>query len=88
LAAPWVVAHTDATRKRHIETFERKKDADSRHATVKTAIAAGLAPHQRLAIVLLVALDNAAERPFDCLSGDSAELAAAELSLVPSQKGA
>jgi hypothetical protein len=37
----WVVAYTDATGKRHIETFERKKDADSRHAAVKTAIAAG-----------------------------------------------
>jgi len=37
----WVVAYTDATGKRHIETFERKKDAESRQAAVKTAIAAG-----------------------------------------------
>ena len=38
----WVVAYTDATGRRHIETFKRKKDADSRHAAVKTAIAAGI----------------------------------------------
>src|SRR5690348_5526680 len=31
----WIVDYFDQAGDRHIETFERKKDADARHATVK-----------------------------------------------------
>src|SRR6516225_268857 len=33
----WVVAYTDAAGKRHLETFERKKDADARQAEIKVS---------------------------------------------------
>jgi integrase len=38
----WVVDYTDQQGDRHIETFERKKDADARHATVKVDVRAGV----------------------------------------------
>jgi integrase len=54
----WVVAYTDATGKRHIETFERKKDADNRQAAVKTAIAAGIhVPTNKSATITQAARD-------------------------------
>ena len=34
----WIVDYVDAAGKRHIETFERKKDADEFHATVKVDV--------------------------------------------------
>src|SRR5262249_27080093 len=37
----WVVDYTDADGDRHIETFERKKDADARHAEVNVDVMAG-----------------------------------------------
>jgi len=37
----WIVRYSDGAGKRHIETFERKKDADSRAAEIKVGIAAG-----------------------------------------------
>jgi integrase len=37
----WIVDYTDADGDRHIETFERKKDADARHAQVAVNIARG-----------------------------------------------
>jgi integrase len=38
----WVVDYTDADGDRHIETFERKKDADARHAEVSVDVKAGI----------------------------------------------
>jgi integrase len=38
----WIVDYTDADGDRHIETFERKKDADTRHAQVNVNVAAGV----------------------------------------------
>jgi integrase len=38
----WVVDYYDATRKRRFETFERKKDADARAATVKVELRQGV----------------------------------------------
>jgi integrase len=38
----WVVDYTDQQGDRHIETFERKKDADARHATVKVNVRQGV----------------------------------------------
>jgi integrase len=37
----WIVDYTDADGDRHIETFERKKDADARHAEVSVDVKAG-----------------------------------------------
>ena len=37
----WVVDYTDADGDRHIETFERKKDADACHAEVCMDVMAG-----------------------------------------------
>jgi len=37
----WIVVYTHNGR-RHIETFERKKDADARHAEVKVDMKAGV----------------------------------------------
>lgn len=38
----WIVAYTGPSGRRHIETFERKKDADARHAAVKVNITKGV----------------------------------------------
>ena len=37
----WIVDYTDQDGDRHIETFERKKDADARHATVEVDVRQG-----------------------------------------------
>jgi len=37
----WVVAYNDATGAPHIETFERRRDADAREAEIKTRLRAG-----------------------------------------------
>jgi integrase len=38
----WVVDYADASGKRHIETFARKKDADARHAVVRIEVVKGV----------------------------------------------
>jgi integrase len=38
----WIVDYVDQTGERHIETFDRKKEADERHAQVKTNVKAGI----------------------------------------------
>ena len=38
----WVVDYVDQTGKRHIKTFERKKDADNFQATAKLEVKAGI----------------------------------------------
>jgi integrase len=38
----WIVDYVDQQGGRHIETFERKKDADARHATVKINVSKGI----------------------------------------------
>jgi integrase len=38
----WIVDYFDQERNRHIETFERKKDADARHAEVKVDVKGGV----------------------------------------------
>jgi integrase len=37
----WIVAYADTKGKRHIESFERKKEADARHAEIKAGMARG-----------------------------------------------
>src|SRR6516225_7728968 len=48
----WIVDYRDRDGKRHIETFERKKDADARQAEIKTDILAGthVAPSRSITI--------------------------------------
>ena len=38
----WVVAYADQTGKRHIKSFDRKRDADAFHASVATELRAGV----------------------------------------------
>ncbi len=38
----WIVDYTDRQGERHIETFDKKKDADARHAEVKVDVRAGV----------------------------------------------
>jgi len=44
----WIVDYVDQNGERHIQTFERKKDADEYHATVKVEIGKGIhTPHSK-----------------------------------------
>ena len=38
---PWIVDYTDQHGKRHIKTFERKKEADAFHAAVRVDVRRG-----------------------------------------------
>jgi len=38
----WIVSYSDGHGDRHIKTFERKKDADAYHASVKVEVASGI----------------------------------------------
>ena len=38
----WIVDYIDQDGDRHIQTFERKKDADDHHATVKVDVSKGI----------------------------------------------
>ena len=48
----WIVDYLDGEGHRHIRTFERKKDADAYHATVRVEVSKGLhtPPHRSLTI--------------------------------------
>ncbi len=48
----WIVDYFDQDGDRHIETFERKKDADARHATVKVNVRQGvhIAPSKSITV--------------------------------------
>jgi integrase len=48
----WIVDYSDQRGKRHIETFDRKKDADAKHATVKVDVQKGIhtAPSRSITI--------------------------------------
>ena len=48
----WVVDYTDQQGDRHIRTFERKKEADDYHATVKVHVREGVhvAPHRSITV--------------------------------------
>ena len=38
----WVVIYTGQSGSRHLKTFDRKKDADAYHATVRVDVKAGI----------------------------------------------
>jgi integrase len=65
----WIVDYTDADGDRHIETFERKKDADARHAQVAVNIARGThhAPSKSITVA------EAAERWIKAVEAKGAE---------------
>jgi integrase len=52
LKEAWIVDYTDQNGDRHIQTFERKKDADAYHATVKVDVGQGIhtAPSKSITI--------------------------------------
>ena len=44
----WLVDYTDQNGDRHIQTFDRKKDADEYHATVRVDVGKGIhTPHSK-----------------------------------------
>ena len=49
----WIVDYTDQQGARHIKTFQRKKDADARHAEVRVDVKAGVhvAPSNSITVV-------------------------------------
>jgi integrase len=65
----WIVDYTDQDGDRHIETFERRKDADKRHADVKVDIGKGVhtAPSKSLTVA------EAAERWIKRVEADGRE---------------
>ena len=65
----WIVDYTDADGDRHIETFDRKKDADARHAQVAVSVARGT--HQAPSKSITVA--EAAERWIKAVEAKGAE---------------
>src|SRR6476660_1921719 len=46
LREAWIVDYTDQRGERHIETFDRKKDADTRHAEVRVDVRRGVHPRE------------------------------------------
>ena len=54
----WVVDYTDGQGDRHIETFERKKDADARHAAVTVEVDRGIHTAKGRSIALAAAAED------------------------------
>jgi integrase len=54
----WVVDYTDGQDDRHIETFERKKDADARHAAVTVEVDRGIHTAKGRSITLATATED------------------------------
>jgi integrase len=54
----WVVDYTDGQGDRHIETFERKKDADARHAAVTVEVDRGIHTAKGRSITLAAAAED------------------------------
>lgn len=54
----WIVDYTDGQGDRHIETFERKKDADARHAAVTVEVDRGIHTAKGRSITLAAAAED------------------------------
>jgi integrase len=54
----WIVAYADQFGKRHIKTFDRKKDADEYHATVKVDVRHGIHAAESSSITVAQAADD------------------------------
>ncbi len=54
----WIVDYTDQDGERHIETFERKRDADERQAAVKVSVKEGTHTAASKSITVAEAADN------------------------------
>jgi integrase len=54
----WIVDYTDQAAKRHIQTFERKKEADEYHATVRVDVRQGVHTPQSKGITVAEAADD------------------------------
>jgi integrase len=54
----WIVDYTDGQGDRHIETFERKKDADARHAAVTVEVERGIHTAKGRSITLAAAAED------------------------------
>src|SRR5262249_31730331 len=54
----WIVDYVDGKGERHNETFQRKKDADARHAAVKVDVSKGVHTPVNRSITVARAADN------------------------------
>jgi integrase len=54
----WIVVYADQFGKRHIKTFDRKKDADEYHATVKVDVRQGIHTAESSSITVAQAADD------------------------------
>src|SRR5262249_54658776 len=54
----WIVDYTDQNGDRHIETFERKKDADARHAVVNVDVDRGIHTPQSSSVTVAEAAQD------------------------------
>jgi integrase len=54
----WIVDYTDQQGERHIETFERKKDADARHSTIRVNVRQGTHVVPSSSVTVAVAAEN------------------------------
>jgi integrase len=65
----WVVDYVDQKGERHIETFDRKKDADERHAAVRVDVSKGVHTPTNKSITVA----KAAEQWIEYVKGEGAE---------------
>ena len=54
----WIVDYTDQSGKRHIQTFERKKDADDCQATIKVEVGKGIHTAHSKSLTVAEAAEN------------------------------
>src|SRR5262249_3376378 len=54
----WIVDYSDQNGERHIQTFERKKDADDYHATVKVDVGKGVHTAHSKSLTVAEAAEN------------------------------
>ncbi|HTM72164.1 MAG TPA: hypothetical protein VL198_02945 [Pseudolabrys sp.] len=54
----WIVDYVDQHGERHIQTFERKKDADDYHATVRVDVSKGIHTPQSQSLTIAQAAED------------------------------
>ena len=54
----WIVDYTDQSGKRHIQTFERMKDADDCQATIKVEVGKGIHTAHSKSLTVAEAAEN------------------------------
>jgi integrase len=70
----WIVDYVDQRGERHIETYERKRDADARHAAVKVDVGKGV----HTAVNKSITVSKAAAQWLEYVTGEGAERSTVE----------